>query len=92
MTKTWYEQLQTAFFRKIFKVIHLAEILKTLRLLDFLCPTVFFSAKVAIVNTTSATIDFSLLLVSSSSLFLLLLSFSFVRVILEQIGLKKPAA
>ena len=52
----------------------------------------FFSAKVAIVNTKSATIDFSLLLVSSSSLFLLLLSFSFVRVILEQIGLKKPAA
>ena len=49
-------------------------------------------SKVAIVNTKSATIDFSLLLLSSSSLFLLLISFSFVRVILEQIGLKKPAA
>ena len=92
MTKTWYEQLQTAFFRKIFKVIHLAEILKTLPPIGLFVSNSFFSAKVAIVNTTSATIDFSLLLVSASSLFLLLLSFSFVRVILEQIGLKKPAA
>ena len=47
----------------------------------------FASNKVAIIKTKSATIAFF----SFSSLFLLLLSFSFVTVILELLGLKKPA-
>ena len=64
--------------------------------MDLLSPTVFFGQKllfkVAIMKTKSATIAFfSLLRLSFSSLFLFLLSFSFVTVILELFGLKKPS-
>ena len=64
--------------------------------MDFFGPTAFFRpktiSKVAIIKTKSATISFfSLLLLSSSSLFLFLLSFSFVSVILELIAHEKPA-
>ena len=50
-------------------------------------------SEVAILKTNSATIAFFLLLLSSSSLFLFLflLSSSFVTMILELLGLKKPA-
>ena len=51
----------------------------------------FRPKKVSIIKTKSATIVFSLLLLSLSLLLLFLLSFSFVGVILELIGLKKPA-
>ena len=48
-------------------------------------------SKVAMMKTTSAAMLFALLLLSFSSLFLFLLSFSFVTVILELLGLKNPA-
>ena len=57
--------------------------------MDLLRPTVLIS-KVAIIKTKSATIAFFLLLLSFSSLSLFLLSFFFVSVILELLGLKKP--
>ena len=57
--------------------------------MDLLRPTVLIS-KVAIIKTKSATIAFFLLLISFSSLSLFLLSFFFVTVILELLGLKKP--
>ena len=62
---------------------------------QFFRPKTIF--KVAILKTKSATIAFFLLLLSSSSLllflflFLFLLSSSFVTMILELLGLKKPA-
>ena len=48
-------------------------------------------SEVAILKTNSATIAFFLLLLSLSSLFLFLLSSCFVTMILELLGLKKPA-
>ena len=57
--------------------------------MDLLRLTVLIS-KVAIIKTKSATIAFFLLLLSFSSLSLFLLSFFFVSVILELLGLKKP--
>ena len=57
--------------------------------MDLLRPTVLIS-KVAIIKTKSATIAFFLLLLSFSSVSLFLLSFFFVSVILELLGLKKP--
>ena len=69
--------------------------------MDLLRPTVYsgqklqVSSKVAILKTKSVTITFFLLPLSLSSLFLFLflflLSFSFVTMILELLGLKKPA-
>ena len=64
--------------------------------MDLLRLTVFFSAKVAIIKPRSATIVFfslslSLLLLSYSSPFLFLRSFSFVTVMLELLRLKKHA-
>ena len=55
------------------------------------CVQLFFTAKVAIIKTKSATLIFSLLLLSSSSLFLFFLSSYFVSVILELIGPPKTA-
>ena len=61
------------------------------------CVQQFFSTKNYLqsshyhVKTKSAAIFFFLLLLSFSSLFLFLLSFSFFTVILELLGLKKPA-
>ena len=55
------------------------------------CVQQFFTAKVAIIKTKSATLIFSLLLLSSSSLFLFFLSSYFVSVILELIGPPKTA-
>ena len=58
--------------------------------MDLLRPTDFFLPKVVIIITKSATIAFSppfLLLALSLSPFL---AFSFVTVILELLGLKKP--
>ena len=56
------------------------------------CIEQLFSAKVAIIKTKSATIAFFfLLLLSFFLLFLFLLSFSLITVILEILGLKKPA-
>ena len=57
--------------------------------MDLLRLTVLIS-KVAIIKTKSATIAFFLLLLSFYSLSLFLLSFFFVSVILELLGLKKP--
>ena len=48
-------------------------------------------SRVAIIKTTSTKIVFCLLLLSFSSLFLFLLSFSFVTMILKLLRLKKPA-
>ena len=63
--------------------------------MDLLRPTVFFRSKaiskVAIIKPKCATIPFFLFLLSFSSLFLFLLSFAFVTMILELLGLKKPA-
>ena len=64
--------------------------------MDFFGPVAFFRpktiSKVAIIkNQEWDHFFFSLLLFSSSSLFLFLLSFSFVSVILELIAHKKPA-
>ena len=67
--------------------------------MDLLRPTVYSgqklqgSSKLAILKTKSVTIAFFLLPLSLSSLFLFLflLSFSFVTMILELLGLKKPA-
>ena len=60
--------------------------------MDLLRPTVFFLAKndlkVAIIKAKSAAIVVALLF---SSLFLFLLSFFFVTLILELLGLKKAA-
>ena len=64
------------------------------RQMDLFRSNSFFRPKtiseVAIMKTKSAAIAFSLLLLSIPSLFLSLLSFSFVNVILELLGLKKP--
>ena len=64
--------------------------------MDLLSPTVFFGQKLlfklAIMKTKSATIAFFLFSAFPFfSLFLFLLSFSFVTVILELFGLKKPS-
>ena len=48
-------------------------------------------SRVAIIKTTSTKIVFCLLLLSFSSLFLFLLSFSLVTMILKLLRLKKPA-
>ena len=55
--------------------------------MELLRPTMFFSTKVAIIKTKSASIA----LFSSPTFFLVALSFSFVSMILKLIELKTPA-
>ena len=68
---------------------------KRYRQMDLLRPTVFFRSKtiskVAIIKARSVTLAFFPLLLSFRSLFLFLLSFAFVAMILELLGLKKHA-
>ena len=83
------------FYRSVSGSLHLARFFITLSPNGPFGSNTFFRpntiSRVAIIKTTSPKIVFCLLLLSFSSLFLFLLSFSFETMILKLLRLKKPA-